>query len=296
MACGESLMHTAQRWPTFYLLFVSLLTGPMTWAADKPEKLPLWPGPAPVAEGETENANGYITVIQPAKPNGTAIVICPGGGYGGLVMGGEGFGIAKWLNQHGITGVVLQYRLPRGKTYRPLYDAQRAIRTVRANAMKWNINPKRIGIIGFSAGGHLASSAATHFDAGNADATDPIEKVSCRPDFAVMIYPVITMGPKTHGGSKRNLLGKNPTQKMVDLFSNEKQVNEKTPPCFLAHAKNDRVVVPDNSKMFYDALIKHKVNGKYIELPSGGHGLNGYKGPHWDKWQAEMLPWLKTLK
>lgn len=280
---------------TFCLILTLGLAGQMVTAAEKPQKLALWPGPAPVTEGETEKANPFITVHLPDKPNGTAIIICPGGGYGGLVMGGEGFGIAKWLDKHGIAGIVLQYRLPRGKTYRPLYDAQRAIRTVRANAIKWEIDPKRIGIIGFSAGGHLASSAVTHFDAGDVDAKDPIEKISCRPDFGVMIYPVITMGPKTHGGSKRNLLGRNPTKKMVDLFSNEKQVNEKTPPCFLAHALNDRVVVPDNSKMFYDALIKHKVEAKYVELPSGGHGLNGYKGPHWDKWQAEML-WLKTLK
>ena len=255
----------------------------------------LWPGPAPVEGSIVEDDKAYITICQPAKPNGTIVVICPGGGYGGLVTEGEGRGIAKWLNKHGITGVVLEYRLPHGKMYRPLYDAQRAIRTVRSRAGKLKCNPDKIGIIGFSAGGHLASTAATHFDCGNASAEDPIEKVSCRPDFAILVYPVISMGPKGHGGSKKNLMGSNPSPEMVELFSNEKQVTAKTPPCFLAHAQDDTVVVPDNSKMFYDALIKCKVPAKYLELESGGHGLNGYKGPMWDKWQTLSVVWMKGL-
>ena len=135
-----------------------------------------------------------------------------------LVTGPEGHGIAKWLNAHGITGVVLEYRLPSGRAYVPLLDAQRAIRTVRANAKAWSIDPKRVGIIGFSAGGHLASTAATHFDAGNPKAEDPIARLSCRPDFAILVYPVVTMGSKTHGGSKANLLGRDPKPELVELF------------------------------------------------------------------------------
>ena len=132
-------------------------------------------------------------------------------------------------------------------------------------------------------------------DAGNPDADDPIGKVSSRPDFAILVYPVISMGPKGHAGSKKNLMGENPSAEMVELFSNEKQVTAKTPPCFLAHAMDDKVVAPDNSKMFYDALIKNGVPAKYLELASGGHRLNGYKGPMWDKWQRESIEWMMSV-
>jgi len=262
----------------------------------EPEKLKLWNGHAPLGDGQLEQADARITVHKPEKPNGTAMVICPGGGYGGLVTGPEGHGIAAWLNRHGITGVVLEYRLPAGRPSVPLLDAQRAIRTVRANARAWGIDPAKIGIIGFSAGGHLASTAGTHFDGGDPKAGDPIDRNSCRPDFMVLVYPVITMGEKTHGGSRNNLLGKNPEAKLVELFSNEKQVTPKTPPAFLAHAKDDRAVVPENSRAFYEALQGQKVPAKYLELPSGGHGLNGYKGPMWDAWQEQSLAWLAELK
>ena len=215
---------------------------------------------------------------------------------GGLAVQPEGHGIAAWLNKHGVTGVVLEYRMPAGRHAVPLLDAQRAIRTVRANAKVWNIDPTRIGIIGFSAGGHLASTAATHFDAGKPDATDAVEKVSCRPDFAILIYPVISMGELTHGGSRNNLLGKSPSAELIELYSNEKQVTDKTPPTFLAHPLDDTVVVPANSQLFYEALQAHKVPSQYLELPSGGHGLNGYKGPMWDAWQTQSLAWLTELK
>jgi len=283
------------------LVFAVLLAATLARAADAPAKaapqrLALWNGSAPLGDGKFEKADAWITVHKPAKPNGTAAVICPGGGYGGLVTGGEGHGIAAWLNRHGITGVVLEYRLPKGRSFVPLLDAQRAIRHVRSHATDWGVDPTKIGIIGFSAGGHLASTAATHFDDGDPKSQDAVAKAGCRPDFTILIYPVVTMGEKTHGGSKKNLLGAAPTAEMVELFSNEKQVTAKTPPAFLAHAKDDRVVVPENSRAFHDALLTHKVPAKYLELPSGGHGLNGYKGPMWDSWQEQSLIWLAELK
>jgi acetyl esterase/lipase len=279
----------------FLLLPLSLVAADAPKKAE-PERIKLWSERAPIGDGTFEPTEAKITVHKPEKPNGTAIVICPGGGYGGLVTGPEGHGIATWLNRHGITGVVLEYRLPKGRSHVPLLDAQRAIRTVRSNAKAWGIDPARIGIMGFSAGGHLASTAGTHFDDGDPKASDAIERVSSRPDFMILVYPVVTMGEKTHGGSKGNLLGKNPDAKLVELFSNEKQVTAKTPPTFLAHAKDDGPVPPENSKAFYEALQAQKVPAKYLELPSGGHGLNGYKGPMWDAWQEQSLAWLAEMK
>lgn len=266
--------------------------------ADQPpaRRIPLWNGLAPVGEGKFEDAEVWITLHRPAKANGTAIVICPGGGYAAVVKEPEGHGIAAWLDRHGITGVVLEYRLPAGRTWVPLLDAQRAVRTVRANAKEWGIDPARIGIMGFSAGGHLASTAGTHFDEGDPAATDAVDRVSCRPDFMILVYPVVTMGEKTHQGSKANLLGKDPSAKLVDLFSNEKQVTARTPPTYLAHAKNDEPVPPENSRDLYAALQAQKIPAEYLELPSGGHGLDGYKGPMWDAWQAGSLAWLAKQK
>lgn len=281
-------------------VILALLLGAPLFAQDapKPLTLPLWPeGKAPNGDGTFDpSKRATITLHRPANPNGAAAVICPGGGYGGVVIGPEGHGIAKWLNQHGVTGIVLRYRLPKGRSSVPLLDAQRALRTVRSRAAEWKCAPNRLGIIGFSAGGHLASTAATHFDPGIRDADDPIERLSSRPDFTILVYPVITMGEKTHGGSKRNLLGKAPTEDLVTLYSNEKQVTAKTCPSYLAHAKDDRLVVPANSELFYQALQKHEVKSVYLELPSGGHGLNGYKGPMWDAWQNGSLKWLEQLK
>lgn len=280
----------------WFLLLILSIAGEKRLSAAEPQRIGLWNARAALGEGKTEDTEVWITVYRPAKANGTAVVICPGGGYAGLAVQPEGHGIAAWLNSHGITGVVLEYRLPAGRYQVPLLDAQRALRTVRANAKAWEIDPARIGIIGFSAGGHLASTAATHFDEGDSKATDSVDRVSCRPDFAILIYPVITMGEKTHPGSKHNLLGKDPSPKLVELFSNEKQVTDKTPPTFLAHAEDDAAVVPDNSQLFSDALRAHKVSSQYLKLATGGHGLNGYKGPMWDAWQAKSLAWLTELK
>lgn len=284
-------------WCAGLLMFVSGLPnlafgqGPVA-----PQKIGLWDGRAALGQGQVQDVEVWITLYRPANPNGTAVVICPGGGYGGLAVQPEGHGIAAWLNGFGVTGVVLEYRMPAGRHAVPLLDAQRALRTVRATAKAWEIDPARIGIIGFSAGGHLASTAATHFDAGNPKATDPIEQVSCRPDFAILIYPVISMGEATHGGSRQNLLGSDPSPELIELYSNEKQVTDQTPPTFLAHALDDEVVVPANSQMFFDALRAHKVPSQYLVHTTGGHGLNGYQGPSWDAWQTQSLKWLRGLK
>ena len=265
--------------------FTALVAGAETPA--RPERIPLW-------TGQTVPSKAAITVHHPANTNGAAAVICPGGGYGGLVTGPEGHGIARWLNEYGIVGIVLEYELPKGRPLVPLRDVQRAIRTARANAEGWKLDGNRIGVMGFSAGGHLASTAGTHFDAGDPKATDPVDRVSCRPDFMVLVYPVITMGEKTHRGSRQNLLGKDPVAESIALFSNEKQVTKETPPTFLAHAKDDKAVVPDNSRLFHEALKAHNVASEYLELPSGGHGLNGYRGPMWDAWQSAALRWLAS--
>jgi acetyl esterase/lipase len=261
------------------------------------ERLPLWPGPAPIGDGRTDPANATLTVHHPAKPDGTALVICPGGGYGTLVSGPEGHGIAAWLGAHGITGAVLEYRLPAGRPLVPLLDAQRAIRLVRANAAAWGLDPARIGIIGFSAGGHLAASAGTHFDGADLAAMDPLApRISSRPDFMVLVYPVITLGPKGHAGTRTNLLGRTPDPELVGFFSNETQVTARTPPAYIAHAKDDQLVPVDNSRDFHAALQAHHVASEFLELPSGGHGLNGYQGPMWTAWQEGALAWLAAQK
>ncbi len=263
---------------------------------DKPFAIQLWPDKAPNGDGTFEESDAKITVHLPTNLNCSAIIICPGGGYGGLVTGAEGHGIAAWLNQHGIAGIVLEYRLPRGRSFVPLLDAQRALRMVRANSQAWRINASQVGIMGFSAGGHLASTAATHFDAGDSNAADSLDQQSCRPDFAVLVYPVVTMGDQTHGGSRTNLLGANPSKELIDLFSNEKQVTQKTPPIFLTHAIDDAPVPFIHSKNLFEALKAAGIPTKYLELPSGGHGLNGYKGPMWDAWQKQSLEWLAEQK
>jgi acetyl esterase/lipase len=281
-------------------LAMSLAMTPRGVAAEdsvpKPETLALWDHHAPVGDGTFSTEDAEVTLHRAAHPNGAAVVICPGGGYGGLVMGAEGHLIAEWLNRHGITGIVLQYRLPQGRPMVPLLDAQRALRLVRWHSQEWGIDSHRIGIAGFSAGGHLASTAGTHFDEGRPEAGEPVERMSCRPDFMILVYPVITMGEQGHGGSRKNLMGPAPIQETIEQFSNEKQVTARTPPAFLAHAQDDKTVAPVNSQMFFDALQAHHVPAKYLPLPQGGHGLNGYRGPMWDEWQSQSLQWLADQK
>ncbi|MEI7775769.1 MAG: alpha/beta hydrolase [Verrucomicrobiota bacterium] len=278
-------------------LLLALLTTAVA-AEGIPPSQPLWNGDAPEGDGKfSDSSKAKLTVYLAEKPNGAAAVICPGGGYGGLNIGGEGHGIAAWLNDHGITGIVLEYRLPKGRPFVPLLDAQQAIRTARANAAQWKIHPKKLGIIGFSCGGHLASTATVHFDTIEPLAPNAITGQSSRPDFSILIYPVITMDEGVqHVGSKKNLMGENPAIGLLDYFSSPKNVTDDTPPAFLAHAIDDKSVPIENSRMFYEAEKAHKLPTRLIELPDGGHGLNGYKGPSWDKWQAESLVWLKEIK
>lgn len=267
-------------------------------AAEPLPRTPLWEGTPPVGPwqgvGNTPaDENAYVTVHLPDEPTGAAVVICPGGGYGGLVVDGEGHGIARWLNLHGIAGIVLEYRLPRGRAAVPSLDASQAIRLTRQHAAEWKIDPNRIGIIGFSAGGHLAATAATLYDNGNPLAEHAINAFSSRPDFVMLIYPVIDMGESAHGGSKTNLLGPEPTAELMQRFSPQLQVTEASPPAFLAHAVDDTVVPIAQSELFYDAYKAKGVQALLLRLPDGGHGLNGYKGSSWDAWQSAAITWLR---
>jgi len=222
------------------------------------------------------------------------VVICPGGGYGVLCSSYEGHGIAKWLNGYGITGVVLQYRISPYRHPAPLQDAQRAMRLTRLHAAEWGIDPTRIGIMGFSAGGHLASTLGTHYDAGKPNTGQAVERMSCRPDFMILIYPVITMGPQGHDGTRENLLGSNPSQADCELLSNELQVTPQTPPAFLAHSVKDSVVPVAHSRMFYEALQAKGVPAEYFELQSGEHGLGCGNSTEWEQWQTACVQWLKS--
>ncbi len=271
--------------------------------------LPLWPGKAPHAVGESKFDKPTITVyLAPAdKANGAACVICPGGGYGFLADEHEGRDAAVFLNKHGIAAFVLHYRIASGERKGPLHpapmeDAQRAIRTVRAKAKDWNLDPKRIGIWGFSAGGHLASTAGTHFDDGKAEG-DAIDKVGCRPDFLILSYPVISSEKGvTHGGSMKNLLGDKPDEKLLEYYSNDKQVTAKTPPTFIFHTSEDTAVVPENAIRFYLACKKAKVSCELHMYAKGVHGLGlgtGWKDAATGKWRiapdASVAGWPDRL-
>lgn len=261
--------------------------------------IPLWPEGAPGALGDKDDDKPTLTVFLPApeKATGAAVVICPGGGYGGLAAH-EGAGYAEWLAEQGIAGIVLKYRLG-SKGYRHpamLNDAARAVRLTRAKAGEWKIDPKRVGVMGSSAGGHLASTLLTHFDAGKADAADPVERLSSRPDLGILCYAVISMGLNTHGGSKQNLLGKDPAPELVELLSNEKQVTKDTPPCFIWHTWEDNAVKVENSLEFAMALRKAGVPFDLHVYQKGSHGIGlggGRAGGALHPWAADCLFWLK---
>jgi acetyl esterase/lipase len=275
---------------------IALLTLSLAFAADAPKPVYLWPKGAPEAKGDQPADKPFID-LYPAPASsatGTAILVCPGGGYGGLALGHEGKDIAQWLNKIGVSAYVLHYRLNPYRHPVPLMDAQRALRTVRANAKEWHIAPDRIGVWGFSAGGHLASTLATHFDDGKADAPDPIDRVGCRPDFAILAYPVITMaGPFVHGGSRDNLLGKDPAPELIENLSNQKQVTARTPPTFLFHTTEDTVVPSENSVLFYSALVKAKVPAELHIYEKGRHGVGLAAGDEaLSTWPGRLKDWL----
>lgn len=245
-----------------------------------------------------------IEVFLPSHRNATgqAVVICPGGGYHGLAYNWEGREIAKWYNSKGIAAIVLKYRLPNSKSIKtsfeaPLQDAQRAIRLVRHNAKKWKIKPNKIGIMGFSAGGHLASTLGTHFDKANKFQETEIDKLSARPDFMVLLYPVVTMKlDYTHKGSKTALLGQNPSEELITAFSNELQVKENTPPTFIVHAQDDKAVPVENSLQLYKALKDAKIPTEMHLYPHGGHGFSLAIGKgQLEKWPDRLYEWLKEL-
>jgi acetyl esterase/lipase len=270
-------------------------------ADGEPQREHLWPQGTPSAKGDVLVKDlPTITIHRPPEDlmNGTAIVICPGGGYGGLAVGHEGRDIAKWLNSFGVTGIVLEYRMNGGGYQHPipLQDAQRALRTVRHRSKSLKLDSTRIGILGFSAGGHLASTAGTHFDEGDANAKDPIDKVGCRPDFMILCYAVIAFGePHTHKGSQLNLIGKNPSKELVVHLSNEKQVTAETPPTFLFHTDEDQAVASENSVAFYLALRKAKVPAELHIYRQGRHGLGLAKNTKGTAgWSVACKDWLEA--
>jgi len=239
----------------------------------------------------------YVFLPPVDKATGTAVLIFPGGGYTALAFNHEGYAIAKWLSDKGIAGIILKYRLPsdlimKDKSIGPLQDAQEAMRTIRRNASKWNIDPHKIGVIGFSAGGHLASTLSTHYDEIVYEVTDT---VSARPDFSLLIYPVITMDSSfTHAGSRRNLIGENPSEEKIIRFSNELQVNDKTPPAFLVHSGDDKSVPVKNSIVYYEALQKNNVPSELHIFQKGGHGYGMAGGRDTQSaWPDLCLNWMK---
>ena len=262
-----------------------------------PTALLLWPQGAPGALGDTEKDQPSLTPWLAKVPNGQSVVVCPGGGYGALAMDHEGKQIAQWLNSQGISAFVLKYRL--GPKYRHpvmLHDVQRAIRTVRAKATEWKVDGKRIGVWGFSAGGHLAATAATHFDAGKPADADPIERMGSRPDFAILAYPVMTFTQEefVHKGSRKNLLGETPDPKLVELLSNEKQVTKETPPTFLFHTNEDTGVPPENSVLFYLALRRAGVPAELHIYEKGPHGVGlAWSDLALSSWPGRLADWLK---
>lgn len=277
-------------------------------AQEKP--MPLYPQGVPNSKKAPasyieKSDKGWITMVseptltpylpEKGKANGAAIVVCPGGGYAGLASEHEGKAVAKAFADIGVTAFLLKYRLPSDeimtdRSIGPLQDAQMAVYTVRKNAAQWGINPSKIGIIGFSAGGHLASTEGTHFDK---PVIEDSGNISVRPDFMMLIYPVISFGEYTHLGSKENLIGKTPSAAQVDLYSNEKQVTANTPPTFLIHAQDDNVVPVQNSLLFYDALLKNKVKAEMHLFQEGGHGFGMNNPKNKGKWFDWAVSWLE---
>lgn len=306
------------RWLIFFPLAIAPASYSSVAIADEPLVIPLWEGVAPGSEGYTKTEQydprsrgegiGWVThVSQPTlkvylpavqQRCGTGIVVCPGGGYSGLAIEHEGYRLAQWFAERGVVAAVLKYRHGGGQHQHPipLNDAQRSLRIMRSKAAEWKLDEAKIGIAGFSAGGHLASTTGTHFDVGNPEAADAIERVSCRPDFLVLAYPVISMQEGvTHNGSKKNLLGHNPTEELVQLLSSEQHVTDQTGPTFITHAADDGAVPVENAIRFYRALCQHQVPAELHVYATGGHGYGMLRRDRpADRWPVLLEGWLKT--
>lgn len=291
-----------------FIVFLFIVAN--AFAQDK--VLKVWPNGAPTHNGMDEpeekydgvrvrnvsEAEMYVYLPEQEKNTGAALVICPGGGYWIEAMDHEGYDMAEFLKEKGIAGIVLKYRLPYGHHEIPSGDARRALRIVRNNAKEWGINPNKIGIAGSSAGGHLASTVGTKFDVGKMESTDPIEKLSCRPDFMLLLYPVITFNEEFgHMGSRKNLIGETNDWKLIQQYSNELQVTPDTPPTFLILADDDKTVVPKNSVKFYLALKENNVPAEMHIFKSGGHGFGMNKNNlPVNEWPELFYNWLKAEK
>jgi acetyl esterase/lipase len=281
------------------ILFSSLILS----RAQMQTAIPLWPDGAPGALGTSSNDIPTLTpyLADPANATGAAMIICPGGGYAHLSPR-EGNDYALWLNQHGITCFVLKYRLGADGYKHPveLQDSARAVRLVRARADEFKIDPKRVGIMGSSAGGHVASMLMTHFDSGDTNSADAIERQSSRPDIGILCYPVITMGEFAHPGSKNLILGRTPSPELVQETSSELHVEANTPPCFIWCTSEDRTVPPENTLMFAGALRKNHVPFDLHIYQKGGHGMGlgmGIRPPlfaNLHPWTGDCLFWLKA--
>jgi acetyl esterase/lipase len=296
------------------LLILALIFGVTHFLQAQNEVIPLWSNEIPGAKNAIDYKevvdikNGTVeffskvsvptlSVFLPEKSNGAAVVICPGGGYSNLYVFGEGVKVAKWFNSLGITAFILKYRLPsddimQDKTIGPLQDAQESIRFVRRNAAKWGINSQKVGVIGFSAGGHLASTLSTHY---NDDVYKKKDSISARPDFSILIYPVISMEEKiTHQGSKNKLLGLAPSAELIEKYSNEKQINAQTPPTFMIHAIDDKSVPVENSIQYFLALKKFNVPSEIHLYQNGKHGFGlGREGTSSKNWTKQCEEWLR---
>jgi acetyl esterase/lipase len=295
---------------TTLLLITSFIISYSAMAQDF--KLKVWPNGAPDSNGMTlpeetyegkrvrnvSEAEIYVYLPKQGINTGAALVICPGGGYGIEAMDHEGYDMAEWLAERGIAGIVLKYRLPYGHHHIPLGDAQRTLRLVRQKAAEWGVNPTRVGIAGSSAGGHLASTAGTRFDLGKPQSTDPVERMSCRPDFMLLLYPVITFSEEFgHMGSRLNLIGAGNKWEMVERYSNELQVTVQTPPTFMVLADDDTAVPPRNSIEFYMALKKYKIPAEMHIFSKGGHGFGIKKiNQPVDQWPDLFAQWLKAQR
>lgn len=293
------------------LLVLALLLMTVTLIAQD-KVLKVWPNGAPNHNGMDEpeekydgvrvrnvsEAEMYVYLPEQEKNTGAAVVICPGGGYWIEAMDHEGYAIAEWLKEKGIAGIVLKYRLPYGHHHIPSGDARQAIRIVRHHAGEWGIDPGKIGIAGSSAGGHLASTVGTRFDYGNPESNDPLEKLSSRPDFMLLLYPVITFREEFgHMGSRKNLIGEGNDWKLVEKYSNELHVTAETSPTFLVLADDDKTVVPRNSVEFYLALKENNVPAEMHIFAEGGHGFGmNKKNLPADQWPEFFYQWLKAIK